>query len=178
MILNNYWIMKAYVESHNYKQQGNPNDFVNIDIGLKDLNSSTIPMRTGSGGNNYGWNITQQVTLTYSLKSGLSAILGSSTDEPQPDDVNVHASLMSSISDFNCTVNTSGSSEGVRTVVTVSGINVASSDITIAEIGITKQMYYMYNEPKTILFIRHLLDEPKVVASGEGFSLTFEWMEQ
>ena len=179
MILNNYWTFKAYVESHYYKQMGGPEDRVGESIGLKSLDGLDARLWIGSGVNYSDFLSTELATKTWSPKVELSVILGSGTTAPTPEDYNIEQSIMSAISNFNSSINVTSSNGQEKTVITVSGTNTSNDAITISEIGIVKPIRPdNINDPRNVLFIRHLLDEPKSVASGEGFALTFEWTEQ
>lgn len=114
-------------------------------------------------------------------RSRLSVVIGSGTTAPTPEDVALANDITSAISNFAYTVQTSADGASIKTVATITGTNTTGSDITISEIGIKKAFETARDGTQPVtkyaLIVRHLLDTPKTVPSGESFSLTFEWVE-
>lgn len=61
---------------------------------------------------------------------------------------------------------------------TVSGENATGSDITIKEVGITKQYNSAVTTYSEFLVAREVLDTPIVIHDGEAFSFTYVWKQQ
>ena len=73
----------------------------------------------------------------------------------------------------------SSDEEGFKTQITITGQNNGVNTITLTEIGICKPIYDTNpDSPSCYILLTHdLLETPKVVAPGDNFSLTFEWVE-
>lgn len=173
MILNNYWSFAAYVGTHNMTWM----KYTDSVSGAKNTSGDTVTMIAGPNQNSGEW--VEKASEDYALRKNLGAIVGAGTTEPTADDYALANDITNSISNFSCSVSTANDGGKLSTVVTITGVNNTANSITISEIGIYKNYYADsgFNFERC-LFIRHILDTPKTVASGSGFSLTFEWTEQ
>lgn len=109
----------------------------------------------------------------------LGIAIGTGTTEVLPQNWKLAQDITSSLNP-NITTNVGSDDRGIRVVSTISGTNTLSSSVTITEVGVYKNIYSdCYNAVKNekCLFVRHLLDEPITLASGESYSFTFEWVQ-
>lgn len=169
MILNNYWKYRQAVENTFYKVgEGN----FNIVTGALDTSGSTNEIVGGSAG--VGW----QYGLNFALRANLTLMVGSSDREPAPSDYNLW-DRTGSFSNYQVNVVTSSESGSYKTIISASGRNSSGSAITIKEIGVGKKIITSVPDtmPYTVLFVRHILEEPIVVEDNGNFSLVFEWDE-
>ena len=102
---------------------------------------------------------------------------------PVDDDYTIETDETSNFSNYNVTVNSNVDNGKLVTTITISGINISGSDITISELLLYRTIYYWdwsYLSPmkKPVAVVHALLDTPLTVESGKGFTLTFEWGEQ
>ncbi len=170
MILNNYWKYRQAVEKTYYKVgEGN----FNIVTGALDTSGTVNEIIGGTAG--VGW----QFGLNFSLRANLTLMVGSSDQEPTPSDYNLLGNQTGSFSNYQVNVVTSSESGSYKTIITASGRNSSGSAITIKEIGVGKKIITVVPDtmPYTVLFVRHILDEPIVVENNGNFSLVFEWDE-
>lgn len=166
MILNNYINWKAYIE----KNVPYPNSGLYLDLGIYNLSGSKSSLYVACGSSSYG-----NLISNWGLKYGLSIRVGSGDTPPEASDSSLASDITSSLSNYNVSY-TVGAEDGyMTTVFTVAGTNVSADSITIKEIGITKEP--VADVSGAVMLIRELLDTPKVVASGETFSLTITWAE-
>ena len=177
MILNNYWNLIAGMAGLTFVWI---NDVENLaDIGLKDMDGSSLlinPHTTDSGRNS------ADIVANWNPRAKLTAVIGSGGQDPTASDFDLGDDVTDHITNFSATVNTSSASGGISTVVTVTGINTTQGVITISEVGIVKEITTTTGNnythiKKNCLLVKHLLDTPKTVESGEGFTLTIEWLE-
>lgn len=176
MILNNYYNMIGGLANISPSF----GDTRNTDIGIKNLSGNTINVTTGWSTSFPG--VLPTMVQNWSPKARLSIKVGSGTTEPDASDYSLENDITNSISNFNYSTITSADGGKLSTVITITGSNSTGSPITITEIGVIKAVEKANSgtTPDTdyTLIIRHLLETPKVIANGEGFSLTFEWVEQ
>lgn len=173
MILNNYYYHKAYISGRGFTV----GSWVeNVDIGMKGLNGNAVGMVTGVFASDQ---IIDYVLPNWLMKVGLVPIVGNGTSEPALDDYNLESDITASFSNFAYSVVTSFENGKVETTIVITGTNTTENDLTIREIGIKKPIIASSNQggTKDVLFIRHLLSQPKTVASGDGFTLAFKWTE-
>lgn len=179
MILTNYWNFAAYMGTHNMTFDSN----TSVDVGVKDLTGTAIAAVWVDV--NFSAQYKQFAVATaknYSLRSELSALVGSGTTAAQIDDYALADDITESISNLAVSSNTGADEEGLKTTITVTGTNLTGADITISEIGIAKPIYYFDQQwsevkSKLSLFAREVLKNPVSVPDGQGFSITFEWLE-
>lgn len=174
MILNNFWTLKGYVDANSCPCVGSST----VNLGLK-RKSDGVSMPFA---NDLTLNIAGLLSTNYTIRKGLKVFVGSGTTEPTTNDYALENDVTNSFSNVVTTCNTSTEESKITTVVTISGTNTTENAITIAEIGVGKDIAYDWNganlRTQEVLFIRHVLDTPKVVESGEGFMQTFAWDEQ
>lgn len=177
MILNNYWNLMAGMSGLTFAWSNDTDTYA--DIGLKDMDGSTLlinPHTTDSGGNS------ADVVANWNPRAKLSAVIGNGAQEPTASDFALDSDVTDDMSNYNVTVNTSASNGEISTVITVTGMNNTGDAITIREVGIVKEItttvWSNYSHvKKDLLIVKHLLETPKTVAAGEGFTLTLEWLE-
>lgn len=180
MILNNYFNYKTYIDS-NLLEEINSGQTTYVNIGAKDINGNDFYLMNKA----YLQADRPYLRQNAAIKIDISAILGTGTTEPTATDYALQNDITENLSRVTVTTNISYETGKEKTVITVSGVNITGNELTISEIGIYKTAYGSDNNgtpghspvPLKVLFIRHLLETPKTVASGEGFSLTFEWVE-
>ena len=170
MILNNYWIYKNWAESTGWNGL---TAAAYSDNYYKTIDGEDMQLVVQNSNDNIRHNIC--------IKDQLSARVGTGTTEPTANDYRLGTDVMSSLSNVVTTCNTSSSDDNkVVTVITISGVNNTNSTLELTEIGVTKTALGKVGggiANHALLFIRSLLETPKVVAPGEGFFLTFEWVE-
>lgn len=182
MILNNYWNLKGYSQTHYIPQA--PCSKITEDIGLKATDGSTATFLSSaySALTAYSANKVADISTNFSLLYGLTARLGTGLTDPTTSDYNLTTDITNSLSNYQVSVNSSGEDGVCKVTVSVSGTNSSNADITINEIGlfrdiITNHDNYLEFSYATIMLIHALLTTPITVPSGQGFTLTFEWGE-
>ena len=177
MILNNYWNLMAGMAGLTFAWSNDTDEY--DDIGLKDTNGSSLlinPHTTDQGGSS------ADVVANWNPRAKLSAIIGEGTTEPTASDFALGDDVTNDMSNYSVTVNTSATNGEISTVITITGMNNTAVTITISEVGIVKEITTTQGNAythvkKDCLLVKHLLDTPKTVAPGEGFTLTLEWLE-
>ena len=173
MILNNYWIFVGYM-----LRDWNIFDNRYDNIGLLDTNGIDFAIPLGIR-SDYG---SQEPPMRNHMpRVDLHVAVGTSTTAPTAGDYNLGNDISGSLTSYSESVTSSANGSTLTTIAVASGVNTTGNTITISELGIYKLMYggqYGTGSRVKVYFVRHLLDEPKVVPSGESFSLTFEWIER
>ena len=179
MILNNYWNLASYMHSHNITFDNN----VWQNLGVKNLSGSEITQIWANC--SYSSSFAQfsvACAKNHSLRLELDALLGTGTTTPEASDYCLDNDITNNIANLSVTSNTGADEDGLKTIVTISGTNLTGNEITISEIGITKTIYYFDQQWTNVsssksLMARELLNNPITVPNGQGFTLTFEWLE-
>lgn len=177
MILNNYWNLMAGMAGLTFAWINDTDSLENI--GLKDTNGSSLlvnPHTTDQGGSS------ADVVANWNPRAKLSAVIGDGGQEPTASDFALGNDVTNDMSNYSVTANTSATNGEISTVITITGMNNTGVAITISEVGIVKEITTTESGnyghvKKNCLLVKHLLDTPKTVAPGEGFTLTLEWLE-
>lgn len=177
MILNNYWNLMAGMAGLTFAWSNDVDEY--DDIGLKDTNGSSLlinPHTTDQGGNS------ADVVANWNPRAKLSAVIGNGAQNPTASDFALGNDVTDDMSNYSVTVNTSATNGEISTVITITGMNNTGDTITISEVGIVKEITTTQGTTythvkKDCLLVKLLLDTPKTVAPGEGFTLTLEWLE-
>ena len=168
MVTNNYWQYLYYV-SQNVPGSGSTSygDFTMIE-GFHRIYSYTNPMifRTA---------LTQ-------IRKNLYGAVGTGDTTPAKTDTDLASRLTTNdgLRSLTTTVNISYDENGLKTIVTITGINNTGVSVTIKEAGVYgwSGNYDGFNNPTGfILYARTLLDTPITVPNGQGFSVSVEWNE-
>lgn len=171
MILNNYWRYMYSVENTYYKiGEGN----FHIYTGCKDINGGEIEIGGGTPGNAY------KLGDNFALRSNLGARVGTGNTEPTVSDYELEADITGNISNLEVSTITSTTDNSYKTIISISGKNNTTNEITLREVGITKNIRNVNNADNfqvPVLFVRHILDEEISVPSGGNFAFVFEWIE-
>jgi len=171
MVLNNYWKFLTVTSVNHYVAgQGN----ATLNSGCTDIIGNTnVQIRHRSQGAGYGYGI------NFNIREGITVRLGTGTTTPTANDYCLSGDITSSISSLNYVMTLSSDEEGFKTQITVTGQNNGINTITLTEIGLCKPTYDSSpDSPSNYILLTHdLLETPKVVAPGDNFSLTFEWVE-
>ena len=173
MILNNYWIFVGFMLKDYDVLDNRYYNIGLLDTGGVDF-AIPLGIRTDYGNPQYAIN-------NHLPRLDLHVAVGSGTTEPTPYDYNLANDRSGSFVTYSESVVTQANGSTITSIATASGVNMSGNSITITELGIYKLMYggqYGTGARPKVFFIRHLLDEPKVVPHGESFSLTFEWVER
>lgn len=163
MILKNYYLFRRAMDSNSTSMAIKNTDGTNKTVYFKDNTTAS--------------NMNQIVSGQRSIKTGLSAFVGTGNTEPTFDDYNFPDSL--SVSSVSLTYSYTIDENGFNTRITITGTANASS--TITRIGLYKQIYLTGSttgEVSNFLLIHSRLEEPIEVVAGQGFKLTFDWNEQ
>lgn len=175
MILNNYWNLFAGIS----KITPTIRDNRVSDFSLRDFNNDPVLVTTAFY---YSFGPADTMINNWNPRSWLSVRIGSGDTEPTVGDYKLATDITSSIADYNYELDTTSSGAKIKTLVIVSGTNNQSSAITIREIGVVKTVETAdsgnSSQPKDILVVRYLLENPVTVQPYQGFDLTFEWVEQ
>lgn len=165
MILNNYYAYKGTIDKTEIS--GNP---FPSSTGAYDTSGEALEAWLG---------LAQNGALNMALRLNLGVIVGTGNVEVQATDYCLSNDITASLSSFNATINSGADGGANRTTIVITGLNNTGASVTLTEIGVYKTVLQSNSgtQSKNVLFIRHMLNEPKIVANGEGFSLTFEWVE-
>lgn len=172
MILKNYWKWLDAVEKVNF-WQGYTRDY---DAGLIAVDgSNALILLNATSDTNYFYRIADN----HDLSKYLTIRVGSSDNEVTSDDYTLDNDITSSISNYSYTFSSSAD-DGVSRIVTIQGSNAGSSPITIKQVAICKDIWYIPSsyEQKTVMLAVCVLDEPIVVQPNNNFKFLFEWLEQ
>lgn len=111
----------------------------------------------------------------------LDAVVGTSDTAVTAADYQLGNDITSSLYNVSTSVDVTVDQDGIHIIATISGTNTTGSSVTISEVGIYKKVFAQIYETSTptekVLFVRQLLDTPKVVANNENFSITIAWDE-
>lgn len=175
MVLNNYWKWVNGMNKWNlFTSTGQGNGQI-ANIGMVDIGGnerSTVVSRY-----NYS-TIDSVIDNNRRFNVGLACRIGTGDNEYDANDYALASDVTSSFSGVTATVS-SQVDDGLNRTIMVSGSNNTSSDITITEIGIAKNLYYATDgSSSNCLFAIAKLDTPITVpANSGGFTATFEWVE-
>lgn len=172
MILKNYWKWLEAVEKVNF-WQGYTQDY---DAGLIAVDgSSALILLNATSDTNYFYRIADN----HDLSKYLTIRVGSSDNEVTSDDYALDNDITSSISNYSYTFSSSAD-DGVSRIVTIQGSNNSNNVMTIKQIAICKDIWYIPSSyaQKTVMFAVCVLDEPIVVQPHNNFKFIFEWLEQ
>lgn len=168
MLLNNYWNMRQYVDTH-YVQQSSGT----VDIGLKNMSGTSVNFTLNSAyhtviGNNA------------CMRSQLTGYVGTSDTAVQKTDYALGTDITSKLSNMNTVVNSGLIGDSFRSIVIISGLNNTGSTISLKEYGIAKGVYYHPSDSgaiEQVMLIRAILNQPIVLPNGQGFQIIYEWVE-
>lgn len=180
MLTNNYWKLKAFVDSHGMSNTGAVGNMYVSNIGMIDTYGI-------SRGITYGWypdgSCFSVMNRNWTLRKDLQFYVSSDSTTPDKDDYEKTGDLIGSISNFTSTVNTTQVDGNEITTVTLTGLNVTGNEFIIRKVGFTKVLgvgLNTYNNTLTtseVLMGTQLLEEPVTVPSNKGFTITFAWDE-
>lgn len=171
MILNNWW---------NYKKAINDNivewsRLTIVDTGMISTSGSSCPIVVDMGWQTAWCTI---VPANYAPRGLVSFLLGDGTTEPESTDYALDSDITSSFSNISVIESSVATSDDLTTTFTITGTNSTSQNLTIAEIGYVKSIYYAQTSGTIpVMMARELLDEPLIVAPDETFTITFVWKE-
>ena len=169
MVLNNYWIWKAYIDSNYIIESGTID---NPTLGMKDPSGHLAKMCVQTAAINW-----PSIISNWAIRTNLSIVLGTGDATPTAGDVKLFNDVTSLFSFTNTTINTSNEGNREKTIITTSGTNLSSSTVTIREVGILKNTIALNETGSPVLLVREVLDTPKDISVGSGFLLTFAWEE-
>lgn len=180
MILNNYYKAYAYFSSHHMNATASAYGWDQVNLGLVDTSGTAVGDLPIDCQNTPSY--IEYVARNYSMKDDITVNVGEGDTEPTLNDYALEDDVTISLSNYSVSISPSSESGMAKLVATVTGINNTGESITIREVGVVKKFYYGTTSTsesayKNVLLLRHVLDTPKEVANGEGFSLTFEWTE-
>jgi hypothetical protein len=147
----------------------------------------------GLDGNNYGainmgWDYSGDYSSVYKnvrLRTDhIYVRVGTGTGEVSSTDYSLFNDITDSLTDINISNNYIPTFDGYKQIVTISGTNSTTEEITITEAGITKRFY---EHPVTggeeaglkapVLLAKMVLTKPITVKAKDSFSLSIEWVE-
>ena len=172
MILKNYWKWLEAVQKVNFWQSYSGD----YNVGLKAVDgSNALILLNATNDTNYFYRIADN----HDLSKYLTIRLGSDDSEVTSDDYALENDVTSSISNYSYTFSSSADN-GVSRIITIQGSNCGSQPITIKQVGICKDIWYIPSSyaQKTVMMAVHVLNEPIEVLPGNNFKLVFEWIEQ
>lgn len=184
MVLNNYFRVKTFFDSHIFNPSGSsisdPNNWTD-DIGVIGIDG--VNRRPQWGG--YPTNYDSQIKEHWCHRINLEIVLGSGNTAVTPTDYAL-ASPINSLSNLSYSITTSSVSGSESSVIIISGTNPTNSSITINEVGVLKNMWCRFpisnpswsSEWCKILMVRQVLSSPIILEPNENFQLPFEWLEQ
>lgn len=173
MILSNYWKYMMAVCNHWY-EVGNGN--YNIETNCINTAGSSTPVsiKGGSAGEDTRWG------ADHAIRANLEVCIGDGTTEPTVEDYALGHDITSNITNYDSSIVFSADN-GYKTIITASGINNTSSEITITEVGVYKKTLSTVDPSAwsndKIMFAKIILDNPITVAAHGSFSLVCEWVE-
>lgn len=180
MILNNYYKADAYFSSHHLNSNASAYGWDQINLGMVDTSGTAVGDLPVDCQNTSSY--VEYVARNYSMKDDITLVVGEGDTEPTLNDYALEDDVTASLTAYNFTYSASSENGMTKLVATVTGINNTGASITLREVGVVKKFYYGTTSTsestyKNVLILRHILDEPKEIANGEGFSLSFEWTE-
>lgn len=180
MIVNNYYKAAAYFSSHHLNSNASAYGWDQINLGMVDTSGTAVGNLPIDCQNNSSY--VEYVARNYSIKDDITIVVGQGDTEPTLNDYALEDDETANFTNYTVALSTSSNGGSISTVATVTGINNTGASITIREVGVVKKFYYGTTSIadttyKNVLLLRHVLDEPKEIANGEGFSLTLEWAE-
>ena len=190
MLTSNYWALKGYADTNSFPTGSQyPPSTLDLNLGMARYNydyqtrsAAIFSFILYSSNNRFDNHIASGYHLQLVPKINSRLVLGSGTTAPTLDDYLLESPLDSSISNYVSTMVGNGITGGTSTVYTATGTNSSGSTITINEIGIVKDGFFpgsgMGVDSISTLLLREVLTEGIEVPSGQGFSITFEWLEQ
>lgn len=181
MVLTNYWnYYKNSQEQGRYKSTGAY--YIRDDFDCLSMVDGE-PLRVCIGG--YGINGSEAEELNYIRQlqplANLDVVVGTGNTAAAKSDYQLANDVTSSLYNVSTSVDVTVDQDGIHIIATISGTNTTGSSVTISEVGIYKKVFAQIYETSTptekVLFVRQLLDTPKVVANNENFSITIAWDE-
>lgn len=117
------------------------------------------------------------------IRDGLVVTVGTGTTSPTRGDFKLENDVTASFSNYSTTVNVSVEDGKYVTTISFGGTNSTSSNITLTEFGICKQILVNYVKDGTyyspnILFVHEIFKTPIVVSAYSGFTRTITWVEE
>ena len=107
----------------------------------------------------------------------LKMYVGTGTTPPTAEDYCLESPFTPS--NYNYTFDTRYENGRLITDGIATGVNDTNSAITISEVGISRMGLLNSNSSNVeVLFVRHILDNPITVPSGESFRVTIEWIDE
>ena len=176
MLLNNYWnylnafgdnlpdITDYYAEIPALSFMDAPAMNFNVIVGMYNT-SSYVP----------------QMSSNYAIRYNLGIALGTGSTAVAPTNYNLNSEIASgTIPDLTYNISTGVDQDVLKLTAIISGTNASANQLTISELGIYKNVYTLQingSDCWRLLFLRHILESPKVVQPGQGFSFAFEWID-
>ena len=182
MILKNYWNFVAGSTNNKGEWDVQNTPYVRRDWNC--IDPSGDPSMICVGGYTASDSLCQRRFGNWHLRplSLLGADVGTGNTEPTINDYCLDSIVTSSFDDYKVNINVEAVGGSLHVILTVSGNNNTNSEITIREIGIYKKYSPdIYNESspsRKLYYIRQLLETPVVVVPNDGFTRTFEWVQQ
>lgn len=169
MILSNYWKSFNIITDFNTTKLKN--------YGQVNTNGGTLT-RTWINAQNGVGNIRLRTdNLAVRLGKGVGNI--TAQDYALFDDCTANIGNLAFVSAFS----SADTDEGFSQLITITGTNNSSSDITLTEVGITKTFTVEVNiegvtTSAPVMLAKMLLDNPITVRAGGSFRIVVEWKEQ
>ena len=184
MILNNFLKSKAAFSQRVNTCDADPYGWPTLSTGALDTSGNECTRIPYACPSSSASSIGPILARMWSERYDLSFVVGTGNTEPTANDYCLENDVTANISSYSTSVNVTFEDGKFRTIATISGVNNTESDITISEVGVTKKYFYTTNGTSVsdntfynVLLIRHVLETPKVVPSGSGFTVTFQWDE-
>ena len=180
MVLNNYWnYYKNSQEQGFYQSTGAY--YIRDDFDCLSMVDGE-PLRVCIGGYGLGSDTERDNSVKQFLPlANLDAVVGTGSTAATKSDYQLVNDVTASLYNVSTSVDVTVDQDGIHVIATISGTNTTGSSVTISEVGIYKKVFAQIYETSTptekVLFVRQLLDTPKVVANNENFSITIAWDE-
>jgi len=175
MILNNYFNFIGNVPK--YELNGGVGDRQFAYIGLIDTNGDAIDWEYQASSIPAG--VLPNLGSNYVAWKNLDIVLSSDSSDPTPSDYSVENDITSAFSGLVATVGVGAETGSAKLIITVVGTNTSASAVTITEICVCKKIFTNTYDGsyKPCMFVKQKLDEPVLLAPGESFNKTFEWVQ-
>ena len=170
MVLSNYW--KAFKIATICNGNGS---YAYADLGMVDIQG------------------TRQTGILYSIPSNKRSYVdsnvkirnidevrvGTGTGQIQPSDYCLFDDITDSISNLSFTITHAALDGKFSSIINVSGINNAESEIVIRELGLTKKFFVndVGTLTRPIMLAKLILNRPVTVPTNGAFAFTIEWDE-
>lgn len=171
MVLKNYW---KWAENTLKTNVFGDNMFA-TDIGMIAVDGQSCPIALRASSAN---DVSGHIAPNHMLSTNLSVFVGSGTGDVTVDDYNIENDITDNISNLTFSYDSMASDKIERTI-TITGTNNTGDTITINQVGIAKAIDYLPSSwtNKKVMFVKHQLTEALTVPNGDGFTITFKWIE-